>query len=159
LLRRHRDMMLFRVGEHAVQRAGDDGLVAHEMASVGSRGKKYPRSCAPTSGRFLRQAAVGKVAPPAMVNREIARARQGGGGFQAIKPADGMAEMGGVGIADVLREMREVEVLIGEMQQMPRALPGVERAERDAGLLLEEMQKARCRQPRLRRAACRGQRL
>jgi hypothetical protein len=29
LLRRHRDMMLFWVGQHAVQRAGDDGLVAH----------------------------------------------------------------------------------------------------------------------------------
>src|SRR5260370_36388247 len=29
-LRGDRHMMLFRVGQHAVQRAGDDGLVAHE---------------------------------------------------------------------------------------------------------------------------------
>ena len=29
-----------------------------------------------------------------------------------------MAEMRGIGIADVLREMGEVEVLVGEVQQM-----------------------------------------
>ena len=26
---RHRDMMLLGIGQHAIQRAGDDGLVAH----------------------------------------------------------------------------------------------------------------------------------
>ena len=53
--------------------------------------------------------------------------------------------MRGVGIAYILREMREVDVLIGEVQQMPRPLPGAERAERNAGLFLEEMQEARRR--------------
>ncbi len=59
--------------------------------------------------------------------------------------------MGAIGIADVLREMREVDVLVGEVQQMPRALPGAEGAERDPGLLLEQMQEARRRQPGLGR--------
>src|SRR3954454_25072150 len=54
--------------------------------------------------------------------------------------------MRGVGIADVLREMREVDVLVGEVQQMPRPLPGTERAERNAGLFLEQMQEPRRRQ-------------
>ncbi|MFK4644190.1 hypothetical protein ABIF96_002764 [Bradyrhizobium ottawaense] len=31
LLGRHGDIVLLRVGEHAVQRAGDDGLVAHAL--------------------------------------------------------------------------------------------------------------------------------
>src|SRR5882724_7781432 len=31
-LRGYRNMMLFRVGQHAVQRAGDDSLVAHGSA-------------------------------------------------------------------------------------------------------------------------------
>src|SRR5258708_1406073 len=57
-----------------------------------------------------------------------------------------MAEMRGVGVADVLRQMREVDVFVDEMQQMPRALPGAKRAERDAGLLLEQMQEPRRRQ-------------
>src|SRR3981189_2549393 len=39
------------------------------------------------------------------------------------------------------------------MQQMPGPLPGPERAERDPGLFLEQVQEARRRQPRLRRAA------
>src|SRR3954464_10160062 len=55
--------------------------------------------------------------------------------------------------------MREVDVLVGEMQQMPRTLPGAERAERDSGLFLEQMQKARRRQPGLRGAARRRHRL
>jgi hypothetical protein len=32
LLRRHWNVMLFRVGQHTVQRAGDDSLVAHGSA-------------------------------------------------------------------------------------------------------------------------------
>jgi hypothetical protein len=32
LLRRHWDVVLLRIGQHAVQRAGNDGLVAHESA-------------------------------------------------------------------------------------------------------------------------------
>src|SRR4051812_28557667 len=51
--------------------------------------------------------------------------------------------MRGVGIADVLRQMRKVDVLVGEMQQMPRPLPGTERAEGNAGLFLEQVQEAR----------------
>src|SRR6266446_6582079 len=70
-----------------------------------------------------------------------------------------MAEMRGVGIADILREMRKVDVLVGEMQQMPRALPGAERAERNSSLLLEQMQEARRRQPGLCGAARRRHRL
>ena len=35
LFRRDRHMMLLGVGEHAVQRAGDDGFVAHDTHSVG----------------------------------------------------------------------------------------------------------------------------
>src|SRR6476659_6775649 len=57
-----------------------------------------------------------------------------------------MAEMRGVGVADVLRQVRQIDVLVGEMQQMPRALPGTKRAERYAGLLLEQMQEPRRRQ-------------
>src|ERR1700730_384111 len=33
LPRRHGDMVLLRVGQHAVQRAGDDSLVAHDVRS------------------------------------------------------------------------------------------------------------------------------
>ena len=32
--------------------------------------------------------------------------------------------MSGIGIADVLREMGEIEVLVGEVQQVTRTLPG-----------------------------------
>ena len=42
LLRRDRNMMLFRIGQHAVQRAGDDGLVAHETAFDCSLVKRVP---------------------------------------------------------------------------------------------------------------------
>src|SRR6185312_3879134 len=76
-----------------------------------------------------------------------------------VEAADRVAEMRGVGIADVLRQMRKVNVLIGEMQQMPRPLPGAERAEGNPGLFLEQMQEARRRQPRLRGAARRSHRL
>ena len=51
--------------------------------------------------------------------------------------------MGGVGIADFLRQMREIEVLIGEVQQVPRAFPGPEGTKGNTGLLLEQVQEAR----------------
>src|SRR5258707_5449012 len=79
------------------------------------------------------------------VDRQIPRAGKNRARLQAIEAADRVAEMGAVGIADILREMREVDVLVGEVQQMPRTLPGAERAERDSGLFLEEMKKARRR--------------
>src|SRR5258708_27116818 len=80
---------------------------------------------------------------PGDPDREIARARKNRARLQPVEPADRMAEMRGVGIADILRQMREIEILVGEMQQMARAFPGTEGAERDAGLLLEQMQEAR----------------
>src|SRR5882757_7815539 len=55
--------------------------------------------------------------------------------------------------------MGEIDVLVGEMQQMPCALPGPERTKRYSGLFLEQMQEARRRQPRLAGAACRRHRL
>src|ERR1700722_3278817 len=57
-----------------------------------------------------------------------------------------MAEMRRVGIADILRKVRQIDVLIDEMQQMPRPLPGAKRAKRYAGLLLEQMQEPGWRQ-------------
>src|SRR5258708_1246463 len=70
-----------------------------------------------------------------------------------------MGEMGGVGIADIRRPMRKVDVLVGEMQQMPRPFPGPERAEGNAGLFLEQMQEARRGESCLRGAARRRHRL
>src|SRR3984893_14260616 len=55
--------------------------------------------------------------------------------------------------------MREIEVVIGEVQQMPRPLPVPEGSERDAGLLLEQMQETRRRQPGMGRTTCRRHRL
>jgi len=37
LLRRHRDVMLLGIGQHAIQRAGNNGLVAHAAASISLR--------------------------------------------------------------------------------------------------------------------------
>src|SRR5712675_1764764 len=79
--------------------------------------------------------------------------------LQPVEAADRVAEMGRIGIADILREMREVDVLVGEMQQMPRPFPGAERAKRNAGLFLEQMQEARRRQSGFRSTACRRHRL
>src|SRR5436309_3362728 len=67
--------------------------------------------------------------------------------------------MSGIGIADILREMRKVDVLVGEMQQMSRPFPGAERTEGNARLFLEQMQEARRRHSRLGGAACRRHRL
>ena len=63
-----------------------------------------------------------------------------------------MAEMRRIRIADILRQMREIDILVDEVQQMARPLPGAEGTERHAGLLLEQMQEARLRQPHRRRA-------
>src|SRR5256885_6745208 len=76
-----------------------------------------------------------------------------------MEAADRVAEMRGVGIADILREMRKVDVLVGKMQQMPRALPSAERTEGNARLFLEQMQEARRGQAGLRGAARRRHRL
>src|SRR6476659_7510841 len=74
------------------------------------------------------------------VDREIARAGEDRARLQSVEAADRMAEMGGIGIANVLCEMGEIDVLVGEMQEMPRPFPGAEGAEGDSGLLLEQMQ-------------------
>src|SRR4051794_40203742 len=91
----------------------------------------------------------------AAIDRKIPRADEDRARLQAVEAADRVAEMGGIGIADVLREMGEVEVLVGEVQQMPRALPGAEGAERDAGLFLEQMQETRSGKSGVRRACVR----
>src|SRR5437764_10685934 len=78
----------------------------------------------------------------AVVDREVAGAGENRAWLQAVEAADRVAEMGGIGIADILRQMGEIDVLVGEMQQMPSAFPGAERTERDPGLFLEEMQEA-----------------
>src|SRR5258705_11523847 len=57
-----------------------------------------------------------------------------------------MAEMRRVGVADVLRQVRQIDILVGEVQEKPRALPGAKRAERYPGLLLEQVQEPRRRQ-------------
>ncbi len=67
--------------------------------------------------------------------------------------------MGGIGVADIQRQMRHVDGLVGEVEQVARPLPGPASAEGDAGLLLEEMQEARDREVRQRRAIGRRQRL
>src|SRR6266568_5036890 len=67
-----------------------------------------------------------------------------------------MAEMRRVGVADVLRQVRQIDILVGKVQQMPRALPGAKRAKRDAGLFLEQVQEARRRQTSRYRAIGRG---
>src|SRR5262249_24087736 len=89
---------------------------------------------------FLRQAAVRKIRATAAIDRQIPRAGEDRARLQSVEAADRVAEMRGVGIADVLSEMCKLEVLIREMKQMPRTLPGSERAEGDASLLLEQMQ-------------------
>src|SRR6202171_1507128 len=69
-----------------------------------------------------------------------------------------MAEMSRVGIADILRQMREIDILIVEVQQMPRTLPGAEGAKRDSGILLEQVQETRRGQSSGRSTACRRHR-
>src|SRR4051812_9507134 len=113
----------------------------------------------PGSTGFLRPCAIVGLGAAAGIDRKIARAGKDRARLQPIEAADRVAEMRRVGIADILREMREVDVLVGEVQQMACALPGAERAERDPGLFLEQMQEARRRQARFRGTACRRHRL
>src|SRR5215471_10836656 len=112
-----------------------------------------------TSAGFLRPRAIRRVDATAAIDREIPRAGEDCARLQSIEVADRMAEMGRVGIADVLRKMCEVEVLIGEVQKVPSAFPGAKRAKGNVRLLLEQMKKARGRQARLGRAARRRHRL
>src|SRR5258708_15661877 len=114
----------------------------------------------PATSRFLRPRAIAgaRLRPPgaetgtigdaglAAVNREIPRAQKNRARLQSIEPADRMAEMRRVGVADVLRQARQIDILVRKVQQMPRALPGAKGAERYAGLLLEQMQEPRRRQ-------------
>src|ERR1700722_19059464 len=90
----------------------------------------------------------------AAIDREIPRPGENRTRLQAVEMPDRMAEMARIGIADILRQMRQIDVLIGEMQQVPSTLPGPECAERDASLLLEQMQEARRGKSGLRGAAC-----
>src|SRR5690349_10493736 len=113
----------------------------------------------PASAGFLRQPAIAGGDAAVAIDRQIARAGKDRARLQAIEAADRVAEMRGIGIADILREMRKVNVLVGEVQEMPRPLPGAERAEGDSGLLLEEVQEARGRQARFSGAARGGHRL
>src|SRR4051812_2224009 len=129
------------------------------MDQPSGNGKEVEPIMRGASAGFLRQPAIAAAGAVAAVDRQVARAGKDRPRLQAIEAADRMAEMRRIGIADILREMREVDVLVGEMQQMPRPLPGAERAERDSGLFLEQMQEARCRQRGLRGTACGRHRL
>src|SRR6185436_11739023 len=95
------------------------------------------------SGRFLRPPAIAVACAIAAVDRQIARAGENRARLQAVEAPDRVAEMRRVGIADVLREVRQIDVLVGEVQEVPRPLPGTERAERNPGLFLEQMKEAR----------------
>src|SRR5450755_1460591 len=65
-LRGYRDVVLFRVGQHAVQRAGDDNLVAHGSAFCRSRSSPAGwRMMRPAPPGFLRPRAIAEArAPP-----------------------------------------------------------------------------------------------
>jgi hypothetical protein len=138
LLRDGGDMMLLRVGQNTVQRGVDDSLVAHDWPAIRS-GLHYAIDTADYAPRARLASCVHSLslvlasARPALavdtvrggivaVNREISRAQKDRTRLQPIEPAEGMAEVCRVGIADILRQLRKVEILIGEMQQMPRAL-------------------------------------
>src|SRR4051812_42974344 len=95
-----------------------------KSSAGGSCGDYPPASCVhPLSrGAGLRPpvADVGAVehAGVAAVDREIPRAPENGARLQSIEAADRVAEMRRVGIADVLRQVRQIEILIGKVQQM-----------------------------------------
>ena len=112
-LRRHRDIVLLRVGQHAVQRAGDDGLVVmdqpSEMAGIDGAIMRA------ASARFLRPRAIAGASMVTAVDRKVARAGKDRARLQPVEAADRVAEMRGIGITDVLREMRKIDVLVGEM--------------------------------------------
>src|SRR5665213_548270 len=61
LLRRDRNVVLFRIGQHAVQRAGDDSLVAHASSLDRLRSR-----AAESSPRIMRPASCGFLRPPAI---------------------------------------------------------------------------------------------
>src|SRR5436190_4463218 len=138
LLRGDRYMMLFRIGQHAVQRAGDDSLVAHGAALIVwvSADRRWDHgACAVKllassryrqvrSGPRLAKASAVKHAGIAAVDRQIPRARKDRARLQSVEPADRVAEMRRIGIANILRQMRKINVLVDKMQQMPRPLPG-----------------------------------
>src|SRR6185437_4595348 len=69
------------------------------MKCLRCRDRETARSCGRELAGFLRPSA--KVRrPTAAIDRKIARAGEDRARLQAIEPADRMAEMGGVGIAD-----------------------------------------------------------
>ena len=76
LLRRNRHVVLLRIGQHAVQRAGNDGLVAHGSTfESGTRGiAKIPGTIMrPASAGFLRQPAIAGGGTAVAIDRQIAR--------------------------------------------------------------------------------------
>src|SRR5260370_20284410 len=109
-LRRYRDVMLLRVGQHAVQRAGDDSLVAHGLAFdlFRSRGARTVRRIMrPAISRFLRPRAIARFRPPlwpplaeigivehagiAAIDRKIPRAQENPARLPSVGPADRLA--------------------------------------------------------------------
>src|ERR1700738_14446 len=126
--------------------------------ACGERCTKRPRSSryrAP-SGPALTEAGTVEHRRIAAVDRQIPRSLEDRARLQAVEAADRMAEMGRIGVADVLCQMRQIDVFVDEMQQMPRPLPGAEGAKRHAGLFLEQMQEPRRRQIDRRSAIGRG---
>src|ERR1700693_4544266 len=97
----------------------------------------------PTSSGFLRPRAIVGSYQADAVDREVTVAREDRPRLQPVKVSDRVAEMGRVGIADFLGQMRQIEVLIGKVQQVPRTFPGAEGTKRDTGLHLEQVQEAR----------------
>src|SRR2546421_8053723 len=58
------DVMLFRIGQHAVQRAGNDSLVAHGYAFAQIAGRETVRRIMrPAKSRFLRPRAIVRSTP------------------------------------------------------------------------------------------------
>src|SRR5215211_4349785 len=78
----------------------------------------------PVSTGFLRQPAIARLGRAAAVDREIAGAGKNRTRLQPVEAADRVAEVGGIGIADILRQMGEIDVLVGEMQQIARTTRG-----------------------------------
>src|ERR1700710_1470423 len=64
----------------------------------------------PGSTGFLRPCAIVGLGAPASEDRKVARAGKDRARLQSVEAADRVAEMRGIGIADILREMREVDV-------------------------------------------------
>ena len=130
-----RTVIGFRAVSHLTDISARTGLVREEA-------ERTFAIMRPGLAGFLRPRAIVGANAAAAVDRQIAGARKDRARLQAIKPSDRVAEMRRIWIADILRKMREVDVLVGKVQQMPRPLPGPERPERDSGLFLEQMQEA-----------------